>query len=193
MQKHVNAAVERAKLSRQEAAPPAPTAIVERKPYLPPEYEQTGRRIARKKSFTKLVKEALDRSDVMSQAVMRRLAAAATGAQEHEVPADLSTPAEFAVWVASMLATAGSIEHLRELSDRAAPKPRRVEVTGEGGGPVRHAVVAVGAGSGAAQAADGAAERYYAMLNGGGAIDAEIVEEAEASSPAAPADLSFLE
>ncbi len=34
----------------------------------------------------------------------------------------------------------GSVEFLRELGDRVDPKPRRIEVSGPGGGPVRGAI-----------------------------------------------------
>jgi hypothetical protein len=175
-------AVQRALLARADkvAVGGAPVAL---RPFMPPDFTREGKRMPKRVNFNKLVKEALQRDDPQSQEIARRLAAAAVGADVSEVPYDLATPADFAIWVSSMLASAGSIEHLRELSDRAAPKPRRVELTGEGGGPIRHAVTAIGGGSGDAPRVT-AAQDYYALLDG--AID---VEFEEAPTPEAPQEV----
>lgn len=172
------AVVQRAVNTRAVAEENARSAgqVVAMAPFMPPTFTREGKKMPRRANFNKLVKEALQREDPQSLEIARRLAAAAVGAREDEVPHDLVTPADFAIWVSSMLAAAGSIEHLRELSDRAAPKPRRIEV--EVNATMRHAVAGQ-SDQGAARVS--AAQDYYALLDG--AIDVEFEEQ---PTPAAP-------
>lgn len=72
-------------------------------------------------------------------------------------------------WLRLQQAFAGNSDAIADFLDRANPKPRRMEVTGADGGPVRAAIAAVAPGSPEAAAA----QDYYQLVAGGERGDAD--------------------
>jgi hypothetical protein len=68
----------------------------------------------------------------------RKRAAEALGlARVDDVPDDLATVLDLLWWLRRMQAVAGSENAIADFLDRATPKPRRMEVTGADGAPLR--------------------------------------------------------
>ena len=75
--------------------------------------------------------------------------------------------------LAAYRAMSGSWDAWREIMDRVAPKPRAVELSGPGGGPIESIAAVVQLGD------DDAAARYQALLGAGAddLLEAEFDEE----------------
>lgn len=93
---------------------------------------------------------------------MRQYASEALGIPVEQIPVEIETPAELAIWVMGVRACGGNIDAFREFADRLDPKPRRVELSGPDGSPVRAALSAV-----RSTEEQEAAQRYYDRLNSG--------------------------
>lgn len=129
---------------------------------------------AKRKDLTKILEEAFHSDDVRGMTIARGFAARALNCDEGEIPSELDTPAKLSAWVNSLITCAGGIDHLRENYDRLSPKPKRVEVSGPGGSPVR---VAIGT---AAADANEQAKRYFDEMRGGAQAPAEVEIDVEA-------------
>lgn len=112
----------------------------------------------RGRNFQTHLREALQRVGTNKA---REVAAARVGCDPSDIPEDVVTFEDLMAWVAAMLAVAGNHEFWREFGDRVAPKPRRVEVSGPGGGPVRQTITQ---SDNPAEA--NAAQEYYDELDG---------------------------
>lgn len=66
-------------------------------------------------------------------------AAATAGLEPGEVPRQ-ETVADLLAWLRTWEALRGNLDSFREIGDRVDPKPRRVEVSGPGGGPLRGSI-----------------------------------------------------
>lgn len=95
---------------------------------------------ARRPDLQKVIEDAFNSDDPRGMVIARGFAARALNVDPSEIPEELDTPAKLNAWVTSLIACAGGIDHTREVYDRLAPKPKRVEVSGPGGGPIRTAV-----------------------------------------------------
>jgi len=90
--------------------------------------------------LNQIMSDRFHSSDPRAMVIARGFAARALNMDESDIPEEHNTPAKLHAWVQSILACAGGIEHSREIYDRLAPKPKRVEVSGPGGGPIRQAI-----------------------------------------------------
>lgn len=112
----------------------------------------------RGKNFATTLREAFQRS---APNKARELAANRVGMAVADIPEEVETIEELMAWTAGMMAVQGNSDFCKEFGDRAYPKPKRVEVSGPGGGPVRQAVIT---GDKAAEATAG--QDYYGQLEG---------------------------
>lgn len=85
-----------------------------------------------------VMEEMAARNDPRTVIVARGFVAKWMNVDESEVPEDLDSVLRILVYMQMMKAIAGG--DVREIFDRLAPKPRRVEISAPGGGPVRLAV-----------------------------------------------------
>jgi len=86
--------------------------------------------------------------------------AEALGCPLDAVPDYFETFLHQLAWMIKMAATRGNWDAIREILDREVPKPRRVELSGPGGGPLRSAVTSAQPTSEEAAAA----QAYYEAL-----------------------------
>ena len=94
-------------------------------------------------------------SDPFTVSLVRANAARYLNIEVEQIPAECDTPAKVHAWEIAVDSCNGRMDLTREIYDRQAPKAKRIEVSGPGGGPVRHAV-----GSGDDPSGKLAAERY---------------------------------
>jgi len=121
---------------------------------------------ARHDKYDKFLADHLHSTDPDIMALCRGFAARMLNVQpDADFLVKIGTPLEMKALVDAMLA-ATSLDHGREVTDRVAPKPKRIEVSGPNSGPVRVAIGAV------ALDQNEAAKQYFDVMSGAAQLEA---------------------